>query len=100
MEYLVLPFVRMFDYGRATRREFYIGLLGLLVIRTITFVVIEAAPDEIIFIVSLGFSLASIALWIRRMHDINKNGWWAIVPIVSFIFSLRKTVDKNNKYKF
>ena len=46
-------------------------------------------------VLGLAFSLAilipSIAIGVRRLHDINKSGWWiliSIIPILGFIVLL------------
>ena len=54
---------------------------------------------------TLAVLIPGIALFIRRMHDINKSGWnyfWAFLPIVGFIiillFLCKPSVNENNKY--
>lgn len=47
-----------------------------------------------IFIIFLPF----IGVSIRRMHDINKCGWWSICPIACFFLYLKKSDKGRNKY--
>ena len=37
-------------------------------------------------VVSLLLVIPSITVAIRRMHDTDHNGWWAIVPIANLVF--------------
>ncbi|MDY3801634.1 MAG: DUF805 domain-containing protein [Bacilli bacterium] len=59
----------------------------------------------IFFIYSLSIIIGSFALKTRRMHDINKSGWWQLIelvpivgPIIFFIFLCTDSVNENNKY--
>jgi len=54
---------------------------------------------------SLGIIVPTIAISIRRFHDINKSGWntlWLIIPILNLILMLvwftRKGDSGKNKY--
>jgi len=40
-------------------------------------------------LVSVALILPSIAVGVRRLHDIGKRGWWLIIPIVNLILLLR-----------
>jgi len=40
------------------------------------------------FAIFLGLLLPSIAVAVRRMHDINRTGWWIILPNTVFVVSL------------
>ena len=57
------------------------------------------------FIYSIITIIPMFTLTIRRLHDINKSGWYSligIIPFIGWIFLLielsLKTVDQNNKY--
>lgn len=54
---------------------------------------------------SLAVLIPGIALFIRRLHDINKSAWWffiALVPLVGgivlLVFMCTDSVNENNKY--
>lgn len=80
--------------GRASRKEFWffmlfysIIILALAIVDSILF----GVDDDGALLPGL-FGLASIlpfvAITCRRLHDINKSGWWQliqIVPIIGFI---------------
>ncbi|WP_347989423.1 DUF805 domain-containing protein [Methylomonas sp. AM2-LC] len=95
--------------GRATRKEYWIFLFfNCIIAFTIGFVsaVIEGFSGMSISslgntlnnIYALAVFIPSIAVGVRRMHDIGKNGWWFIFPIVSLVFLCFKSQPNENKY--
>ena len=78
--------------GRAPRAEYwYFTLFGILV--NLAFTALDSATNTGLFgILGLVFALAvflpSIAVTARRLHDIDKSGWWMLllfVPLVGWI---------------
>lgn len=75
-------FTKYVDFnGRAKRPEFwwwalFVFLAGL-VAQWIGYL-----PS---LVVSLGTLLPSIAVGARRLHDIDKSGWWQLVGLIPFI---------------
>jgi uncharacterized membrane protein YhaH (DUF805 family) len=78
--------------GRASRSEYWFWVLGGLVIQMTTFIValilgvmeVPVLPVLLIFVPVLLIP-GSIALVVRRLHDIGKSGWfwWVVlVPVV------------------
>ena len=74
--------------GRALRSEFWwfvlFGLLGGIVTVIIDVMILgysveSYGPINIIFSVVL--ILPSIAVTARRLHDINKSGWWQLIEL-------------------
>lgn len=53
-------------------------------------------------IISLIFSLSvfvpTFTVAIRRMHDINKSGWWVLIPIYGLYLCLLPGDCSKNKY--
>lgn len=70
----------VFD-GRASRSEFWYFFLFTLVIGFIT----SFINNAIYAIFTLGTLLPTIAVGCRRLHDINKSGWFQLIPIVNLI---------------
>ena len=59
----------------------------------------------ITYVLAIVAGAGNIMLMIRRLHDLDKNGWFAIlaiVPVIGFIFSVylfcAKGTDGWNKY--
>jgi len=75
-------FTKYVDFsGRAQRPEFWwwalFVFLASLVAQWIGYL-----PS---LVVSLGTLLPSIAVGARRLHDIDKSGWWQLVGLIPFI---------------
>lgn len=89
--------------GRATRSEYWYFLLFSIIIALILTAldsmiinpllgiqpVVETARTGILgMLFSIGTLVPSVALAIRRLHDIGKSGWWillGVIPIVNII---------------
>lgn len=96
--------------GRSTRSDYwYVVLANLLIGFVIGFIGgllgIAEITSTIIAIYSLAVLIPGIAVFIRRMHDINKSGWWwfiSLVPLVGaiilLVFMCTDSVNENNKY--
>ena len=106
--------------GRATRSEFWYFLLFLVIGDILTiFVDFSLNPELLeietewydigptgvlgtIFLFATWIPLLSVA--IRRLHDVNRSGWWWLIPItiigiIPFAYWLLKQSDTNsNKY--
>ena len=84
-----------FDFkGTASRKEWWIKCLLSLLVSYLSIFVFYMFPSLflpeiavlIVFFIGLIFVLIPvIAIHVRRMHDIGKRGWWALIPIVGFI---------------
>ena len=96
--------------GRSTRSDYwYVYLANLLIAFGTAFICSILGIIEVFLVFYTIYSLAtfipSIALAIRRMHDINMSGWWYFIvlvpiigPIIILIFLDTDSVNENNKY--
>lgn len=99
-EYIsVLKNYAKFD-GRARRREFWMFTLFNIIVSAVINI-LATQVSQIFGILGLVYMLAvlvpSIAVGIRRMHDIGKSGWWlliALVPVIGGIWFLVLAVTK------
>lgn len=67
--------------GRARRSEYWYFTLFSTIISVILMVVDRSLSIEFLgSIYSLGVLLPTIAVGVRRMHDINKSGWFLLIP--------------------
>jgi uncharacterized membrane protein YhaH (DUF805 family) len=82
--------------GRSNRGEYWWAVLAIVLVSLVLSVIdgIMTASGGIPILGSI-FSLATlvpgISLGVRRLHDIDKSGWWMllmIVPVVGFLVLL------------
>lgn len=89
-------FARYLDFNnRSTRSQFWWWTLWAIIFGVMAGVLdtlIGAGENgPISMIVSLGMFLPSLAIAIRRLHDIGRSGWWyliVLVPVVGWIVLL------------
>ena len=114
--------------GRTSRATFWWTILGIFILSFIISLVLQvifgtvtvnpmAEPSEMIksylsntgniiyFIYTLALLIPSIAMGVRRLHDINKSGWWYFICLVPFvggiillIFYCLPAVNEGNSY--
>jgi uncharacterized membrane protein YhaH (DUF805 family) len=91
--------------GRSSRAEYwYFLLFNFIVSLGLGFV--EGFLDffndtnQSVFgnIYSLAILLPSIAVAVRRMHDVNKSGWYSLVPIYNLILAATEGSKGKNNY--
>jgi len=94
--------------GRARRAEYWYFVL-FSAIASIVLGIISAVIWDKIAILSMMYSLAilipTLAVVVRRLHDVGKSGWWwfiGLIPIIGIIWLLvLMIIDSNpgdNKY--
>lgn len=75
--------------GRAIRSEYWWFILAYIVAYLVLAIVDYVLGVQLLTaILSLGLLIPSIAVGIRRLHDLDKSGWWlliGLVPIVGLI---------------
>ncbi len=91
--------------GRASRQEFWMFMLiNSLIILGLSLLPIFlnsfTGTDQNILNVIYHFAvlIPFIAVYVRRMHDTGRSGWWSMVPIVCLIFAIEDGQQGENKY--
>ncbi len=91
--------------GRARRKEYW-----MFVLFNIIFSIIISVIDGIISggnyekngiigtIYSLALLIPSLAVAVRRMHDVGKSGWFILIPIYNFILAVTEGDSGSNEY--
>ena len=87
--------------GRARRSEYwYFALLNAIISVLLTNVLGLISPS--LAYVGTAYSLAvlvpSIAVGIRRMHDVGKSGWFILIPIYNIILACTEGEQGPNEY--
>jgi len=76
--------------GRARRAEFwYFALLNIIISAVIGFIGTQIGLNILTTIYFVAVLLPSIAVAIRRLHDIGKSGWWIFIgsiPLIGWIW--------------
>ena len=98
--------------GRARRQEYWIFVLFNVII-TVVLTMIEGIADSdsegsrstLATLYGLAVLIPSLAVGVRRLHDVGKSGWWmliGLVPIIGaiilLIFAVRDSQPADNKY--
>ena len=100
--------------GRACRKEFWLFMLYFLFCLYFPALLVDfnatsvTASEYIIFplwiLLFLGNIIPSIAVAVRRLHDIDKSGWWYLfgyVPLLGlilFVFYCQKGTAGDNRF--
>lgn len=89
--------------GRARRKEFWFfalfNIVVLFVLVSIEFAFFPDAEESVLGnIYNLAVLLPSIALWVRRMHDVDKSGWFLLFPIYNLILACTDGTTGPNRY--
>ena len=75
--------------GRAIRSEYWWFILAYIIAYLVLAIVDYVLGAQLLTaILSLGLLIPSIAVGVRRLHDLDKSGWWLLlgfVPIVGLI---------------
>lgn len=100
-----------FFRGRARRKEYWMFCLANLIVGfIIDFVDVLITggydwPGPIMLLYSLFVFLPGLGVTIRRLHDVNRSGWWIFIiflpfigPILFLVFMLQDSYPGDNKY--
>jgi uncharacterized membrane protein YhaH (DUF805 family) len=75
--------------GRAVRSEYWWYVLFAVIASVVLAVVDYALGIQLLgTIFSLATLIPGIAVGVRRLHDLDKSGWWlliSLIPIIGFI---------------
>jgi uncharacterized membrane protein YhaH (DUF805 family) len=85
--------------GRARRSEYwYFFLFNLIISVVLGFVGGLIGFDLLSSVYSIAVLIPSIAVGVRRMHDVGKSGWFLLIPIYNLILALTEGNQGPNEY--
>jgi len=85
--------------GRARRSEYwYFTLFSALISIALALINVAMGAKYIDTIYSLAVLVPSIAVGVRRMHDVNKSGWYILIPIYNLILACTNGTEGLNNY--
>ena len=76
--------------GRAHKQEYWMYFLVYITLNFVVKFIGGMIPGQMIgailsLVVMLALLLPTIAVSIRRLHDIGKSGWWILVSLIPII---------------
>ena len=114
MESLKKMFINYFDFkDRITRKDFWVAILMNIVVSFVLSLFVGFIAkvtklkiyDIFALIYALILLIPCLAQAVRRMHDVNKSGWYLlmdIIPIIGWILVLiamcSPSVTEDDKY--
>ena len=85
--------------GRASRSEYWYFVLFNIIFSIVLGFVSGIVDLPILYtIYSLALLIPSIAVAVRRMHDVGKSGWFILIPIYDLILACTQGVKGENEY--
>lgn len=97
--------------GRARRKEFWLFMLGFVIVYFVAAILDgmmsggNANAKAILSgLVWLALLLPSIAVTVRRLHDTDRTGWWALIGItmigclVLLVFACMEGTKGDNRF--
>ena len=79
-----------FDFhGRARRSEFWWYILVVVVLQVVLGIIQRFIGTQLLTgLLSLALLLPNLGVAVRRLHDINKTGWWILLPLAPMVLAL------------
>jgi uncharacterized membrane protein YhaH (DUF805 family) len=85
--------------GRARRSEYwYFVLFNMIFSFSLAIVRVYTTFTLLQGLYSLFVLLPSIAVGVRRMHDVGKSGWFLLIPIYNLVLACTEGMSGENKY--
>jgi uncharacterized membrane protein YhaH (DUF805 family) len=89
-------FNRFADFsGVSTRSQYWYFVLSTTIATIIAQVAFGDFGGNLVSIITL---LPTIAVAVRRMHDVGKSGWFILVPIYNFILAVSPSKPATNNF--
>lgn len=85
--------------GRARRKEYWMFfLINILISFGLAGVGGIFELEILSTIYTFAVLIPSIAVAVRRMHDVDKSGWFILIPIYNFILGVTEGTKGSNQY--
>lgn len=106
-ESIQLALINYFNFqGRSSRGAFWYFFLATLVVNILLPYLSYVMNPELLIILSALYNIFIIIPWlglkVRRLHDVNKSGWWILIALTGigyflllYWYCLKGTVGAN-----
>lgn len=85
--------------GRADKAEFwYFIAINFIISFVLSFVGGIIGFTLLGFLFSLAILLPSLAVGVRRMHDVGKSGWYFLIPFYNLYLAIMDSEPVPNQY--
>lgn len=88
--------------GRARRKEYWFFMLFaffcVLGGGVLDLAVFDGKKEIFSDLVSLALFLPGLAALVRRMHDVNANGWLVLIPLLNLILACTPGTSGRNRF--
>ena len=85
--------------GRARRSEYwYFVLFNFIISIVLGFIAGAIGFELLVTLYSLAVLIPSIAVGVRRMHDVGKSGWFILIPIYNLVLACTDSLAGDNEY--
>ena len=85
--------------GRASRSEYWYFFLFTIIIGVAAGIVAGLMGSEVVgYAIQAAFWIPGLAVSIRRMHDVDKSGWFILIPIYRFILAVTPGTVGSNRF--
>ncbi len=107
MNYFLLPLKKYAEFkGRSRRKEYWQFFLFTIVVDIVLQILAGVLAMAgmtmlsviIMVLVSFGLILPSVAVGVRRMHDVDKSGWYLLIPLYNLILACTDGTPGSNRY--
>lgn len=91
VEWAMRPLKRYADFsGRAPRAEYWWFYLAYFVASLVMNVLTSIIPllGFVFLLVMLGLIIPMLAVGVRRLHDIDRTGWWLLAPAIPYAIAI------------
>ncbi|WP_149276934.1 DUF805 domain-containing protein [Pareuzebyella sediminis] len=88
--------------GRSRRREYWMYFIfNVLISYGLQILAVATDTPVLMFlfvVYALGLLIPSLAVGVRRMHDVGKSGWYLLVPFYNLILACTEGDHLDNQY--
>jgi uncharacterized membrane protein YhaH (DUF805 family) len=87
--------------GRSRRKEYWMFVLFNMITQYGLMAILALISPKLIMVVYVyvfAVLIPSLAVAIRRMHDVGKSGWYILIPIYNLVLACTDSEPGTNEY--